>query len=84
MANRLFKDDQKSNIIIKPEELPTSKIIEMPNFPQTEAISEEELLAAPVDPSELNETPESKRYHKGWCCQIKDFRMFLEYGYMVG
>lgn len=84
MPESLLADDESSPINSRLEKLPAANIIELPNLPQSGSVSEGEQSAAPIDPSELNTAPRSKRYHTGWYRQIKGFRMFLDYGLMIG
>lgn len=70
------------NIISKP--LPKTELIEIPKIEQAMPIVKGEQLADPADPTELAKAPKPRRRYFDWYRQIRGFRMFIEYGYMVG
>lgn len=84
ISKDLLPDEQEQKATLTPMPLPNTKLVEVPMPMQGPTVAEGEMLAAPIDPAELNKAPKPRRRYIGWYRQIRGFRMFLDYGYIVG
>ncbi|MDR2956497.1 MAG: hypothetical protein LBV43_15600 [Prevotella sp.] len=80
----LLPEKSPQPISMQPVTVPDTKAINQPLSLPVSPVSEGEMLAAPMDPSELAKAPKTRRKHRGWYRQIKGYRGFIEYGYVVG
>lgn len=84
VSRNLLPDEQEQKAALTPTPLPNARLVEAPMPMQGPTVAEGEMLSAPMDPSELNKAPKPRRRYVGWYRQIRGFRMFIDYGYIVG
>lgn len=80
----LLPEPNQQPVALQPVPLPEKKIIQVPVMMPGPNVTVGEQLADPVDLVELHKAPKPLRRYKGWYRQIKGFRMFIDYGYIVG
>lgn len=80
----LLPDRTKQPIISTPIPLPDEKRIQAPIMMPGTNVTTGEQLSDEVDLVDLHKAPKPLNKYKGWYRQIKGFRMFLDYGYIIG
>lgn len=84
MSPDLLPEKSQQPVALKPMVLPEKEIVQAPVMMPGPNVTAGEQLADPVDLVDLHKAPRPLRKYKGWYRQIKGFRMFIDYGYMVG
>lgn len=84
LPHDLLPEPNQQPVALQPFSLPEKKMVQMPVMMPGPNVTVGEQLADPVDLAELHKAPKPLRKYKGWYRQIKGFRMFIDYGYMLG
>lgn len=84
MPSDLLPELNQQPVDFKTIVIPDKKMIEAPVMIPGPNVAVGEQLADPVDLVELHKAPKPLRKYRGWYRQIRGFRMFVDYGYMIG
>lgn len=84
MPYDLLPELSRQSVELKSIVVPEKKMVQTPVLMPGPNVTVGEQLADPLDLVELHKAPKPLRKYRGWYRQIQGFRMFVDYGYMIG